>query len=716
MKNTTLPYWGQINALVSQDHISLFTTRQNQTAPVLYRIDSSKEPLTLQTTAMPCAMQAMCALADSTIMLVGKDGHLYQSDWQAKKIKQVSDTSAFDKFAEFADFADTNNTNNNDNNNKERTPYAVAMATLEGAIAVLYPRHIVVWQYQKHQVGDCLAVLALNQTQTNEDNTSTANTGVATTFATSSDGKWLVVGNTLGQVSSYQWLGQSSGQDLAQGDDTNNTTAPASFAFSSQATLHDGKVNALCFEPVGQYFFSAGTDKKLLRTHVQGDLHPLDRAKASQHSEMVTALLVSDSRLYTGSDDKSIKSWAFDKGQPNSCKEDLSKIRQLSLVNYLGQSAIVAVGTDQSLRYVLITDSSAGKLAEVTHIVKDGYQQVQQLLTDTSAHADTAFNEALELLNGQVDKQNLTLVSNVLDKLTAKDSHKSEQLIAWIAQSGLDNGLDKAPSILEKQLNKAPSKRGRQIAFEALARLAHQQQQANEAQTLDSYEYLDIALKSKHEDVVTLAVNGYFDVARQSKDLQRLVLPILQEVLCQNQFANVRKQALVILETLLPEDSPKADLMALESNHSDIKQAGLIRLYQRGMLDSIEVRRQLMLLQNNETQMVRQTAFYVSVLAEPKLTEALKHASQQLGDNQLQRILQDFNDFRLRTGALISSLLVQSRSNPYQSKQVYGFAAYVQPIRYGNQPHLARRLPLYFGRLYRLPSNRDVSVWSIDHR
>ncbi|WP_230661593.1 HEAT repeat domain-containing protein [Psychrobacter sp. I-STPA10] len=666
MKNSTLPYWGQINALVSQDNISIFTTRQpnytdsnKQTSPMLYRIDSSKEPLTLQTTAMPCAIQAMCALADSTIMMVGQDGHLYQSDWQAKKIKQVSDTSAFDKLAEFADFVDTNN---NDNNHKKHNPNAVAMATLEGAIAVLYPRHIVVWQYQKHQVGDCLAVLPLSQ-QLQSDNTSenatdsTANitntgTGVATTFATSSDGKWLVVGNTLGQVSSYQWLGQSS----AQGDDTNNTTATASFAFSSQAMLHDGKVNALCFEPVSQYFFSAGTDKKLLRTHVQGDLHPLDRAKASQHSEMVTALLVSDSRLYTGSDDKSIKSWAFDKGQPNSCKEDLSKIRQLSLVNYLGQSAIVAVGTDQSLRYVLITDSSAGKLGEVAHIIKDGYQQVQQLLTDTSAHADTAFNEALELLNGQVDKQNLTLVSNVLDKLTAKDSHKVEQLIAWIAQSGLDNGLDKAPSILEKQLNNAPSKRGRQIAFEALASLAYQQQQqADEAQTLDSYEYLDIALKSKHEDVVTLAVNGYFDVAKQSEDLQRLVLPILQEVLCQNQFANVRKQALVILETLLPEDSPKADLMALESNHSDIKQAGLIRLYQRGMLDSIEVRRQLMLLQNNEAQMVRQTAFYVSVLAEPKLTEALKHASQQLGDNQLQRILQDFNDFRLWSDTLISS-------------------------------------------------------------
>lgn len=636
MKMTTLPYWGQINALVSQENVSIFTTYQshqeksNDNYPVLYRIDSSKEPLTLQKTPLPCAVHAMCALADSTIIMVGQDGHLYQTDWQGKKLKKVSDVSSLDLISTLVD-------ETNSHANMKNHP-AVAMAALEGAIAVLYSHYIMVWQYQKHQVGDCLTILPLVPTA----DASYANR--ATALATSSDGKWLVIGNSLGQVTSYQWLALAD----------KSSKADTALAFSSQATLHEGKINALCFEPVGQYFFSAGTDKKLLRTHVQGDLHPLDRAKSSSHTEMITALLVSDNRLYTGADDKSIKSWGFDKGQPNQCKEGLGKIRQLGLVQYLGQPAIIAACTDQSLRYVLITDNNKGKIGEVTHTIEDGYVRVKLLLTDNSAHADVAFNEALELLNTQVDNQNLKLVEKVLSKLTAKDGHKIEQLITWVAHSQ----LDKASNILEKQLNNKASKRGRQIAFDALSAIANQhliakKQQLkdksnNEPLTLDRYyDYLGIALESKHEDMAKLAVDGYFDFAKQSDEQKNLVLPILQNVLCHNNFANVRQQALVTLEDLLPKDSPKADLMALTSDYDDIKQAGLIRLYQRNMLSLLEVRRQVALSQSHKEPNVRKAAFYVSILAEPKLTEALKHASQQLGDTQLQRVLQDFNDFRL---------------------------------------------------------------------
>ena len=111
MKTITLPYWGQIIGLVSkanstqaatqkttkQDGRSLFITRQQRaSATVLYVLDQQGEQFSLSTTALPCAMQAITKIDDSTIVMIGDDGHLYQTDWQAKKVKKTSATSLFD--------------------------------------------------------------------------------------------------------------------------------------------------------------------------------------------------------------------------------------------------------------------------------------------------------------------------------------------------------------------------------------------------------------------------------------------------------------------------------------------------------------------------------------------------------------------------------------------------------------------------------------------
>ncbi|MGY8863781.1 MAG: hypothetical protein ACKVJ2_14280, partial [Pseudomonadales bacterium] len=186
------------------------------------------------------------------------------------------------------------------------------MAPLQYALAILYPKHIVVWPYQESQASSTVIIEPYSSSIA-----VSSKEPALTALTTSSDGSWLVVADKAGDVSSYQWASDGAQLNL-----------------SSRKQLHQGKVNALCFEPVGQYFFSAGADKCLYRTHVQGDLHPIDRAKSSQHSEMITALCVSDTRLFTAADDKSVKSWAFDKGQPNSCKEDLTKARQIVLSSY----------------------------------------------------------------------------------------------------------------------------------------------------------------------------------------------------------------------------------------------------------------------------------------------------------------------------------------------------------------------------------------------
>ncbi|MFI8554899.1 HEAT repeat domain-containing protein [Psychrobacter sp. NPDC077938] len=633
MKTITLPYWGQIIGLVSkanstqaatqkttkQDGRSLFITRQQQASTtVLYVLDQQGEQFSLSTTALPCAMQAITKIDDSTIVMIGDDGHLYQTDWQAKKVKKTSAKSLL-------------NAPENNNNDIGR---AVAMAPLQDALAILYPKHIVVWPYQDSQASSTVIIEPYSPSIA-----ASSKESVLTALATSSDGSWLVVADKTGDVSSYQWA-----SDEAQ------------LTLSSRKQLHQGKVNALCFEPVGQHFFSAGADKCLYRTHVQGDLHPVDRAKSSQHSEMITALCVSDTRLFTAADDKSVKSWAFDKGQPNSCKEDLTKARQIVLSSYAEQPTLIVVSADQSLRFIPIdhtqstsqnSTSKNSKLLPVTYIIKDGYQRISQLLTDTSNNNDVSFKEGLALLQAQADNQTLELVKKLLADSDTLTANQALQLVQWVATTN----LDKTAQVLEQQLSSAHSAKVRLAAFHALADRASTAKRP--------LHYLEEAFKNRYyEEVVASALQGYLKVAMKDATSQRRILPILREALSHS-FANIRKQALASLETLLPENSPQADLMALDCNQSDIVQSGLIRLYQRGMLNHLEVSRQLMLLQNHRNTEIRQTAFYVSLLSQPKLIEALK----QQGDTQTLRTLTDFDDFRLLRGTLLDNASSTAANN-----------------------------------------------------
>jgi len=625
MKTITLPYWGQIIGLVSkanstqaatqktskQDGRSLFITRQQRaSATVLYVLDQQGEQFSLSTTALPCAMQAITKIDDSTIVMIGDDGHLYQTDWQAKKVKKTSATSLFDA----------------PKNNNDDIGRAVAMAQLQDALAILYPKYIVVWPYQDSQASSTVIVEPYSSSIA-----ASSKESALTALATSSDGSWLVVADKTGDVSSYQWT--SDGVQLN---------------LSSRKQLHQGKVNALCFEPVGQHFFSAGADKCLYRTHVQGDLHPVDRAKSSQHREMITALCVSDTRLFTAADDKSVKSWAFDKGQPNSCKEDLTKARQIVLSSYAEQPTLIVVSADQSLRFIPIdhtkspsqnSTSQNSKLLPVTYIIKDGYQRIGQLLTDTSNNNDVSFKEGLALLQAQADNQTLELVKKLLADSDTLTANQALQLVQWVATTN----LDKTAQVLEQQLSSAHSAKVRLAAFHALADRASTAKRP--------LHYLEEAFKNRYyEEMVASALQGYLKVAMRDATSQRRILPILREALSHS-FANIRKQALASLETLLPENSPQADLMALDCNQSDIVQSGLIRLYQRGMLNHLEVSRQLMLLQNHRNTEIRQTAFYVSLLSQPKLIEVLK----QQGDTQTLRTLTDFDDFRLLRGTLLDN-------------------------------------------------------------
>ena len=131
MKTTTLPYWGQIIGLVSRqpdtDNTtkkptksvalsvaqgrSLFITRKPigayESTATLYRLDNTGEQVSLAAAPLPCAMEAIATVTDDVIMLLGCDGHLYQTDWQGEKIHKISDMSLFTSIIESHNITET---------------------------------------------------------------------------------------------------------------------------------------------------------------------------------------------------------------------------------------------------------------------------------------------------------------------------------------------------------------------------------------------------------------------------------------------------------------------------------------------------------------------------------------------------------------------------------------------------------------------------------
>ncbi|MFP3354767.1 hypothetical protein R0K04_25790, partial [Pseudoalteromonas sp. SIMBA_153] len=76
------------------------------------------------------------------IVMIGDDGHLYQTDWQAKKVKKTSAKSLLDA----------------PEDNNSTIGRAVAMVPLQDALAILYPKHIVVWSYQDGQASSTVII------------------------------------------------------------------------------------------------------------------------------------------------------------------------------------------------------------------------------------------------------------------------------------------------------------------------------------------------------------------------------------------------------------------------------------------------------------------------------------------------------------------------------------------------------------------------------
>ena len=107
----------------------------------------------------------------------------------------------------------------------------------------------------------------------------------------------------------------------------------------------------------------------------------------------------------------------------------------------------------------------------------------------------------------------------------------------------------------------------------------------------------------------------------------------------------IRNHIVLGLEKLFEKKSPRANLMALDSNTPDSKRKGLVRLFQRGLLNDEFARSGIREAIEDSDAGVRQMAFWVSVLGEPALASELRTK-----DKSIDRQLKEIESFSIELG------------------------------------------------------------------
>jgi len=558
----SLHYRGRISALYCHGTKAAFvSTHPEQQATALYRLDASQSPVTLQIDALPCDATALIGQQDD-VWLAGQNGYLYHASL-SKGLLHVINPAFFTIDGQTAPIL---------------------------GLALLAERHIVVLQAQQ------LSLFDLNNQTIVQQLTLTDTT---TTLATSNDGLWLIVGDNKGQVTSYQFDRQL-------------------LTFSAQAHIHKGAVTALYFEPLQQRFFSAGDDKKLYSTHVQGELQALDKGRNSNHTGTIYSIISGFGRTFTGSNDQSIKAWPDAGGQPLTYKQNLPKITQLGLIYYQDKPCLLMVGEDQSLRFLELNDE--GKPIDINLIIRDGYYWAQQELQ----HKDPQrLTQALTLLSTYDDLNALELLAKQLKAEQDKTSRLA------IVNRLCASKHAKASVFLEVCLTDKTHDVIRLAAFASLSKRAEH--------SPDPLRHCLKALETPYLDIGELALKELAQKTQVYRQAEQHIVASLQ-----HSHRVIRHLALSLLEQLAPANDPKASLQALQSQHNDLQRAALIRLYQRKLLNNMEVQRTVVLLQDHSDALVRQTALWVAILARPVLAQVLKQA-----DELWTRPLADLENFKL---------------------------------------------------------------------
>ena len=534
---------GALRAGLAQQHVVVFVTVHPEgRATAVYRLDLDKGDL--DEDALPGGGVAIVE-ADGFVFVAGTDGKIHRGKADGGELAALGE--AFD-------------------------PAPIALAVLsEGRLAVVSGGSIVIVDRAE---GKRLQTLPL------------ADPGTA--LAADASGAWLVAGTSRGTIAVFD------------GEDRRD------FIGSASKKIHEGAVTALLFDPDEPRVYSAGSDNRLLLTHVRGELEPEDRAGGSAHDAAPTAICLGvEDKLYTGGRDGTIKTWTRGpKKRPSTLKDGVGNAVALLRVEHKGRAHLALLAEDATIR--LFPLDAGGKVNERSSIVRDAYALAEHAFEERSPERRES---ALRTVAAFDD-------ARAIEILSARASEDADHGLRALATRLL--GATKNPRAV-KPLEALLDAGEEQVRLAALAGL-----RAHEGDA--SLRPLELALAAKKRDVGAAAVIALTALAKaDDQAMARLVAALDDEPV------EVRAAALAGLEELLPTPSAEAVIIALRSRRADIRRLALVRAFQRKLLGVSEILAALRRHEGDPDADVRRAAFLVSLMTRPALAEALGAKDRDLG-------------------------------------------------------------------------------------
>lgn len=408
-----------------------------------------------------------------------------------------------------------------------------------------------------------------------------------TALGASPAGDWLAVGTGKGQVTVFE------------------SEESASFQLSESEKIHEGAVTAILFEPEELRFLSAGADQKLMLTHARGKLEPEDRGRGAGHADQITRMLhVPGDRFVTVSRDKSCKTWARgDATRPATFDDSVPVVRDAALIDVHERPHLVLAGEDNTLRFVLL--DAGGRFSSMTHRLYDAYDRAAHLLDDKdvgrrgeAVHALANYNDtlAVELLAERVEQESDHGLRLRTAQLLAKSDHP------------------RAARLLEPLLKHRDEK----VRAEALDGLRR-------SSGADDLHPLTLAISAERANIGVAAVKALGALAKKDE----LARQLLVRTLSRNP-EEVRRAALLQLESVFAKDSPEPSVIAIKSDKADMRQLALIRSYQRKLLDNSRIAGVVRRSGEDPHADVRRTAFLVALFSRTKLAQAIRERDPEL--------------------------------------------------------------------------------------
>ncbi|MBK04140.1 MAG: hypothetical protein CL920_34200 [Deltaproteobacteria bacterium] len=390
---------------------------------------------------------------------------------------------------------------------------------------------------------------------------------------------------------------------------------------------HNGAIYTMIMHPHEYRLISAGEDRSIMLWYLQGEVEFEDRAPKDTHEAAIRSMALGPiyqdangedipPRLFTSSDDKTIKIWPLaNKRKPKTITDGKGVHTSLVALKHDDGTRLLSANIDRHIRGWQCNDQT----------------ELQGLYLDVSSAFHT-YAEQLENKRREQREKALQVLKNhlrdgdVFDLLLYHLQADSAEEVRKLAADILATATHRKPiDELRKTLNDSHFT-VRVASFEALRVLQGQQ----------SLSPFTSALKSNEADLRKLAVQELVELYKSSPRAQRLILSAFDDHKLEVQVA-----ALDALESIYPstktKPEPKPLILALRQGSNDLKLEAIRRIYRYQWAFLEELRPILTGLLDDSNESLRRLTFEVMIAAVPPLAKALSERDEHM-DRALQEL------------------------------------------------------------------------------